>query len=291
MSSYSAEEFSQLKEKSKQRIALKKRLWKQSNKKKVAGYNSKYYENNHESIAEQKKVKYEEKKEQKKIEKEKRHLENVEKTRIRLPEAKDRKNNKIRSHNRIPKSVFDDFVLAYIHRYRSKGVDQKTEEIFKTYEQEGTETFEMIEAKIDSAYQKVKEMPFEKGETHWAKIDSIYKDAGVDITSISNVWNKLTNKHYNFLEKIAKEIGEKFICPSCGKDWDGKIYLLCLRCQANKKLEKENKALVRKRKPIDFTMEDLENGSDEEEFKSKIKSPLDKKTLPTRTCAKNINYE
>ena len=47
---------------------------------------------------------------------------------------------------------------------------------------------------------------------------------------------------------------------------------------------KRSKKLVRVKKPIDFSIEDLEDEEEDEEFKTKCKPSTSKKVLPNRKC-------
>ena len=281
----SPEELNELKERSKQRMSLKQKLWKQQNKDKVASHNSKYYENNHETINEQNKATYERKKQHERTLK--RKLENNQSKKDQFTAFIESQKNKMVDCNQSNKNMFDTAVLGHIAKFRKKGIDQETEAMFKMFEKEGEKTFKTFEAKNKIGQQLFDDIRFEDTNC-LEKIKTCSKDFDVECIQIE--WDKLKAKHYSFLEKTAEAIGETFVCPSCSKDENGKLYRNCSRCQTNKWMHREKSKMIRKRKPIDFTMADLENGSDEEEFKIKIGS-VDKKALPSRECTKNITYK
>ena len=276
-----------LREKSKRRIYLKMKLWKQLKPDSRAKHNATYYQKNSAAIAEKKKVKYVKAKEEKKI---KDHERSMVMLKGLFESSKKYRQKDPRECNEVRKTSFDRSVPPLIQKLRALGIDQNTDETFREFEKEANITFEMFAAKINEAKLKSDvEVVFED-PCHEKKLELIYKD--IDRPSITKVWDKLHKKHFDFIEMVTKSLGVDFVCPGCFRNSDGKICRLCWRCQGNKKSKIVKSTLARKRKPITFTMADLENEKDDdEEFKLKVRPMFEKKTLPSRKCTRNIIYD
>ena len=49
--------------------------------------------------------------------------------------------------------------------------------------------------------------------------------------------------------------------------------------------------MIRKRTPINFTMEDLENDDSGDDFKLNVESNSSRKILPSRKCTEHVTYD
>lgn len=231
-SQYSVEELDQLKEQSKKRKSLKNKLWKQDHKEWRAGYNATYYEKNHSIIADKNKTKYWKKKEEAEILRREKSLQNI-KGLFEMSKASTQR--KYRSNNSVGMGVYESTTLKFIKKFRIVGVDDKTEDTFKMYENEASEIFQSLETKIEVAEKKSNEIVFET-PNHFEKISAIYKEAELDC--MYDLWDKFHDKCLNFLENVAFVLNEDFKCPRCF--WvNGKLSRLCPRCKSNKKKNKK----------------------------------------------------
>ena len=243
---------------------------------------SPYYQKNKETILAKRKKKREDEKKAWWDEKQRKCEETypplLEKRKVETPKE-------ARRQNLEGKSRLNESLEAIENLRKNHKLDEKNQKVIKDIESKVENLYQTLEARIQKGSEKIKDLKckprFVQTKNDGRRVvgsglDEIDKIFGgeLDYMNMKKTWSNMEDVAIVAIRKVYLELelncflcdNQKSICWRC-KMRDRKD-VEAIRAKVAKKKElinasRENKNYVRKRKPIDFTMEEMENEADD----------------------------
>ena len=176
-------------------------------------------------------------------------------------------------------------------RHFTRGIEQfknkKTEELilqFTEFQKVIDDTHTKIEDEIDQIAQKADENSVADMKRMYDEVNIFeqYHDLQLQLDiSLKKTADKIGQTYRYFFNCISG-----FLCPKCRSAKKSQVDI-----ESTSSIMKENKNYIRKRKPMNLTVADLDKSLDEDdEFKANV-GPIEKRTMPRRKTEKEMVME